>query len=780
MKISTRLMLGAIALTGFAVILAAGATGWLAIRETDKALTEKLEQQFQSLAESRAQAITTEFAHYSELLLSLSHGRMTQESVYGSVRPFASYRYEVIAPPVEQLRSDLQRWYQDIYSSHPLFKTQAEPFDTQQWVTQMPLEALLIQHNYLQKNTFPIDQMDALEDAGDASIYGQQHRRYHNSFRDLVKRFGFSDLLLVDAQSLAVIYSASKSSLLGNVLTGEMVANAELAQLAKQLQNAPKDQVLLSHFHHNNWRYGQQVAYLGVPVFHDVQSPNKAIGFLIAEIPAQRLNAIISNDQHWQALGLGNSGDVYLIDDTGLLISEPRGQQENPQQFIAQLAAQFPNDSQLPVIRTSGSLAGYFSLSTTPANQVRAGQKGSGLFPDYLQRSAYASWQPITIANQQFGLIAQQAPAEIFAPINNLQMTIARSVLVACLLLMGAAAIVAYVFAQYIGNPLVRLSSAIKQAATDKNLRSQFEEKRNDELGDIGRSLNFLFSELNTVLNQVNHSSEQSLQGALENVSTTRQCRDETARQRHEMNHVGTETEAVVKSMEEISSHIAAISQQITLAEAAANNSKLRAQAVFKRMQHLAGQVSQSCSTLDDLRSAAGNIGSVLDTIQSVAEQTNLLALNAAIEAARAGEQGRGFAVVADEVRRLSFDTKTATGEIQSMIDHLRATVGQIAEGLLAEQETAQTCLEEVYATRTALEAIEQAVVDAGQITRSINHRARDESSRALAMRGRLIELITGINQTDIAISRLADAAEQQNILATRTMSAARVLKFSR
>lgn len=780
MKISTRLMLGAIALTGFAVFLAAGATGWLAIHETDKTLTEKLEQQFQSLAESRAQAVTAEFTHYSELLLSLSHGRMTQESVLGFVRPFASYRYEVTAPPVEQLRSELQQWYKEIYSHHPLTKQQAEALDTDAWVAQMPLEALLVQHNYLQKNANTVDQLGALEDAGDASIYGQQHRRYHNSFRDLITRFGFSDLLLVDAQSMAVIYSANKSSLLGNVLTSESLKNSELTQLARQLQNTPKDRVLLSHFHHNNWRYGQQLAYLGVPVFHDVQSPDKAVGLLIAEIPALRLNAIISNDAHWKALGLGNTGDVYLVDGKGLLISEPREYLEKPQEVLQHLTPLIKNTSQLSLIQKSGSLAGYLRLSTVPVTQVNTGKSGNGLFPDYLQRPTYASWQPLTIANQTFGLIAQQSPAEIFAPIDNLQMTIVRSVLIACVLLMAVAGLIAFIFSRSIGNPLARLSVAIKQSAADKNLRSQFEQDRHDELGDIGRSLNFLFAELNTVLNQVNQSSEQSLQSSLENVSTTRQCRAETARQRSEMNHVGNETEAVVKSMEEISTHIAAISQQIIVAESAANNSKLRAHAVVNRMQHLAGQVSQSCSTLDDLRSATGNIGSVLDTIQSVAEQTNLLALNAAIEAARAGEQGRGFAVVADEVRRLSFDTKTATGEIQSMIDHLRATVGQIAEGLLAEQETAQACLREVHATSAALEAIEQAVIDAGQITRAINYRARDESSRALAMRGRLIELITGINQTDVAISRLADAAEQQNALATQTMNAARVLKFSR
>lgn len=99
MKIYVRLMLGAIAMTGVAVVLAAGSTGWFALKETNRALSQNLQQQFQALAESRAQAIQSQFSSYSDLLLSLAHGRMMQEAVFALVRPFASYRYEVSAAP---------------------------------------------------------------------------------------------------------------------------------------------------------------------------------------------------------------------------------------------------------------------------------------------------------------------------------------------------------------------------------------------------------------------------------------------------------------------------------------------------------------------------------------------------------------------------------------------------------------------------------------------------------------------------------------------------------
>jgi methyl-accepting chemotaxis protein len=751
-------MLGAMAMTGVAVVLAAGATGWLALKESKQSLSRNLEEQFQALAESRAQAINSQFSSYSDLLLSLSHGRMTQEAVYALVRPFASYRYEVSAAPVDELRAQLGAWYEQSYLPHDRLVNRASAPDVKQWVQQLSLEALLIQHYYLQKNSQPVGQLDLMDDAADATIYGQQHRRYQSSFRDLVQRFGFTDLLMVDSQSLAVIYSVAKTPVLGSSLKDGPFAKSPLAALAKQLQNAEASQLLLSDFHYSEWRFGEHLVYLGVPVFHDVQSPTKAIGFLIAEIPAARLTNIIGANQQWRSLGLGETGDIYLVDSKRSLITELRAQQELP---------------------ANQQTAEHLPINTYAVAQALAGKSGLGEQLDTMQKKVLMSWQPLQIHNQTFALIAQQAPTEVFASLNNLEQTVWRSVLIACVLLSLVAAGVAYFFAQYIGNPLARLAQTIKLAAHEKNLASHFPAQGKDEIGEMGRSLNFLFAELNSVLIQVNQSSEQSLLGALENVTTSRQCRDETARQRHEMNQVGAETEAVVKSMADMTERLNAVSHKVNQAMIAASDGKSRVHGVVNQMQTLAEQVGHSCATLGELRTATDNIGSVLDTIHSVAEQTNLLALNAAIEAARAGEHGRGFAVVAEEVRRLSFDTQKATGEINTMIEHLRTTVQQISEGLEAEQKTAHTCLQETQATQSSLSSVQQAVADASVIAQQINSSAQDESSRALAMRGRLISLVTGINETDIAIARLAEGAEQQNTLANKVMSAAKVLTFA-
>src|SRR5690625_3616714 len=124
-------------------------------------------------------------------------------------------------------------------------------------------------------------------------------------------------------------------------------------------------------------------------------------------------------------------------------------------------------------------------------------------------------------------------------------------------------------------------------------------------------------------------------------------------------------------------------------------------------------------TSIPTLTHAADAMGAGGDTFRSLHEHTNLPALNAAIEAARAGEQGKGFTVVAGEVRRLSANTQEATGEIQTLVDHLRETVALTAAELQAEQHSAEICMEQSRLAEAALGRIHDTVMDAQRVTQS-------------------------------------------------------------
>lgn len=777
MNIAARLMLGAIALTAIAVVLAAGTTGWIAISDSSDAFETAIEQQFQAVAIGRENAVRAQFDSYKDLLQSLAHNRMTQEAGYGLVRAYNTYHYEVVAPPIEEARANLLEWYKNDYAKAYQQQTRGLSAPVDDWLAGLSLDALLIQTNYMaQKGTA---EMAALGDAGDGTIYGQQYKRYHSSFQDVVKRFGLSDLMLVDSQSLTVIYSANKGPQLISSLKEGSFKTSQLAQIAQALTENPSGELMISEFSHSPFQFEQQVVYLGVPVFYDLFSKDKPVSFLIAEIPASRFSQIMTGGFNWASLGLGKTGEAYLVAQNGTLITELRPMHENHKDFIAQIAKHSSKQNpqaQIAQMERTQTASGWLAIATSEAAK---GKAGMGETRDYLGRTMLTAWRPVQIGNQSFTLITQQTPDEVFATINTLTVSVWRNLIIAALVLTAVAAGIAFVFSRHITQPITRLAEQIQRVGDHKDLSVEFVVEHKDEVGNISQALNGLFAELRKMLAEVTKASHHSVSSASENAATSEQCRVETARQRHEMTAVDSETNQMVIAFNQMTQQLEVVAKQVEQAAETAASGKGRVVAVADNMRHLSGQVSESCESMAALRAAADKITKVLDTIQSVAEQTNLLALNAAIEAARAGQHGRGFAVVADEVRRLSADTQVATGEIQGLINNLRHTVDQTADGLNREQESAAQCLAESEAAESALVSIQQAVVDIQQITNRLTQQAQGESSRAETMRYRLAEMVSAVNQTDESIARLAQSAKNQNQVAQQMMQTTKVLKFA-
>ncbi|MEE2000964.1 hypothetical protein QWY20_05820 [Alkalimonas sp. MEB108] len=199
------------------------------------------------MAAGRQASLEQRYQSDSDLLLSLANSRLTQEAVYGFVRPYVSYRYEVATPPLDELRQNMLQWYQQQYQ--PWYRQQSRGQDAPvaQWVEQMKLESLLLQQYYMRDNTHPIAELAELTDRSDASIYGQQHRMYQPSYREVVERYGFDDLMLVDAQSLDVIYSVRKTPVFATSLRNGPFSDSALAELAVRMQQQPAG-VMLSRF----------------------------------------------------------------------------------------------------------------------------------------------------------------------------------------------------------------------------------------------------------------------------------------------------------------------------------------------------------------------------------------------------------------------------------------------------------------------------------------------------------------------------------------------------
>jgi methyl-accepting chemotaxis protein len=189
-------------------------------------------------------------------------------------------------------------------------------------------------------------------------------------------------------------------------------------------------------------------------------------------------------------------------------------------------------------------------------------------------------------------------------------------------------------------------------------------------------------------------------------------------------------------------------------------------------MQQLAGEIGTAGDVIDTLKSESENIGSVLGVIRGVAEQTNLLALNAAIEAARAGEQGRGFAVVADEVRTLASRTQESTEEIQAMIERLQNEAGKAVAVMQSGRNKTRETLDHAAEADQSLANIVDLVASITGMNTQIASAAQQQTGVAEELDRNVVHIaqlaeqtVTGSEQTAMASGELAKLGENLRTL---------------
>ncbi|MDH5484166.1 MAG: methyl-accepting chemotaxis protein, partial [Gammaproteobacteria bacterium] len=282
----------------------------------------------------------------------------------------------------------------------------------------------------------------------------------------------------------------------------------------------------------------------------------------------------------------------------------------------------------------------------------------------------------------------------------------------------------------------------------EADLRKRIEIHGNDGIDKLGNLFNELLEKFHGTISQVSNATTQLAFASSQVSQITQSTTDDIIRQQKDTDQAATGMNEMTATVQEVAQNASTAADAAENAENESNIGKQVVNTTIQSINSLANEIENAHTVILKLQTDSEQIGSVLDVIRSIAEQTNLLALNAAIEAARAGEQGRGFAVVADEVRTLASRTQKSTQEIQEMIEQLQQGSNNAVDVMEMSKKRAQESVDHASQAGTALDNINQSVVSINEMNNHIATSANQQSQVAAEMDLSLVNISQVANTT--------------------------------
>jgi len=493
------------------------------------------------------------------------------------------------------------------------------------------------------------------------SSYMQAHKRYHPAFNKFLNAYSLYDIFMVDLKG-NVIYTDFKEKDYSTNLENGVYSTTGLGRAYKKGLLKAEGEIAFDDFAPYEPSYNLSAAFISTPIF--INGIKK--GVLIFQMPVDIINNIMRFNNKFKEAGLGESGECYLVGDDYMMRSNSRFQAEIDD----------------PIVKELGTTIGIHKVDTKSTESVFAGKnKGSGIIKDYRDVSVLSVYGTVNVFNQKkWAIVAEIDEDEAMAPAHSLRNTI---IAVAIVILIFSVIVALFMINIVMARPLKKLEFRAKDLAHGEgDLTQRLAIVGKDEITAVSAFINAFIEKVQDTIVQAKETSSENSSVSEQLARTSFQIGQKTEEESAIVGEVSNEGKALQTTLTNAIDSAKVTEYELDSAEntLAVANSLIITLADNINVRALAE--AELADKLSSLSNDAQQVKVVLEVIGDIADQTNLLALNAAIEAARAGEHGRGFAVVADEVRKLAERTQKSLSDINATISVIVQSITDASDAI--------------------------------------------------------------------------------------------------
>ena len=682
------------------------------VQEAGESASEIMKEQalghLEGIAAGKAYAIERYFESIRSQIITFSQNRMIIEAMRELRPAFSAMRQEdsVSQEDLTRMRASITRFYHEDFGNEYALQNGYQHQHMTSLLSNLDVDSVVAQHAYIAANPHPLKSKEKLDRAEGNARYHQLHERFHPTIRRYLEEFGYYDIFLIDPVTGDIIYSVYKELDFSTSLLSGPYSNTNFAKVFKQAnQLQDQDAVVFADFENYTPSYEAAASFIASPIFLE----DKKIGIAIFQMPLKRISQITSNRD-----GLGKTGETLLVGPDYLMRSDSF---RDPTNRSVAASFRYPDQGQ---------------VNTPSSAAALGGKKGAHFSTNYANIPVLSAYTPVRIVDTHWALLTEIEAEEALGALTNLQTRTDQSAkrlihLLTTILLIACATIILLSrrFAKSIAKPIEDTAEALTSMARG-DLRKRLAVSDQDELGEMASAFNQATDNLVESVKAIVDKSQllQNQSDALTTVSrqlreaaktTTVEATDGSSASetiRDQLSSIARSTHRLIGGVTEISNH--------------SNNAK----EIASKAVSLSEKTSQAISRLDK---SSYEIGNVTEVISAIAEQTNLLALNATIEAARAGEAGKGFAVVASEVKGLAQQTHDGTRSINNKIESIQndttesvEAIQSIAEVILEIDQLQKSITDSVLHQKATSELLGTNVADAAQHSDQIAQRMQE------------------------------------------------------